>query len=157
MVVALKYVSLSFISLILAVVASFAVSTISVNAQDQPQQEPAPVSAEAQPESDDQANDFTFTAQDGDSYTKMTRKAVQIFGIEESKNLSSAQIIFVETNLAQLAGSPELNLGEEVTIDRGVVSDWVTKAEQLTDEEKTAWEVYVPSVDFNTNSVGEAS
>lgn len=98
----------------------------------------------------------TFVAQKGDSYTKMARKAVQIFGIDNKVDLSGAQIVFVETNITQVAGSLELNLGESVSISKATIGEWVEKAKQLTDGQKALWQVYANRVDFNTNNVGEA-
>ena len=112
-------------------------------------------------EGDDQTEDtdetYNYTAQPGDSYTLMSRKAVQTYGINNEVNLNPAQIIFVETNLTQQADSPYLLVGEDVSIDKQSVVDWVEKAQDLSDEEKNDWAVYTDSVDFNTNNVGESS
>ena len=102
------------------------------------------------------SNTYDYVAQPGDSYSLMARKATQTYGINNSVNLSGAQIIFVETNLTNLAGSPALNLGENVQISESVVSEWVQKAQELSEEQIAMWEVYVPGADFNTNSVGES-
>ncbi len=98
---------------------------------------------------------YEYTAQSGDSYTLMARKATQTYGLKAEVNLSPAQIIFVETNLTQEAGSPLLDLGEEVQIVEADVIDWVEKAQDLSDSEEAAWAEYVSSVDFNTDNVGE--
>jgi hypothetical protein len=98
---------------------------------------------------------FSFVAQPGDSYSKIARKAVQIFGIDNKVNLSGAQIVFVETNLTIAAGSPVLNEGQTVDISKEIVKQWVEKALALNEAQQAAWNVYVPYVDFNTNSVGE--
>ena len=113
-------------------------------------------SQEATTSTADTVEVFSFVAQKGDSYTKMARKAVQIFGIDNKVDLSGAQIVFVETNLTKLASSPELKLGETVSISKTTVSEWVEKAKQLTDAQKSLWQVYANRVDFNTNNVGEA-
>lgn len=104
----------------------------------------------------EETNTYNYVAQPGDSYSLMARKATQTYGINNSVNLSGAQIIFVETNLTLLAGSPELNLGQNVEINESDVSEWVQKAQDLSEEEIAEWEVYVPGADFNTNSVGES-
>lgn len=98
---------------------------------------------------------YEYVAQPGDSYTKMARKAAQTYGLKFDVSLTSAQIIFVETNLTQVAGSPLLELGEEVAIDEAVVGEWVEAAGELSDSEEAAWAAYAPSVDFNTDNVGE--
>jgi hypothetical protein len=102
------------------------------------------------------ADVFAFTAQPGDSYTKIARKSVQIYGIENQVDLSGAQIVFVETNLTIAADSPMLNVDEEVSISKSLVGEWVEKAKNLTDEQKAAWQRYADHVDFNTDNVGEA-
>lgn len=99
---------------------------------------------------------YSFTAQPGDSYTKIARKAVQIFGIDNQVELSGAQIVFVETNLTIKAGSPQLDVDESVSIDKATVGEWVEKAKNLTDEQKAAWQRFADHVDFNTDNVGEA-
>lgn len=100
---------------------------------------------------------FNYVAQPGDSYTEMARKAVQTYGINSGTNLSGAQIVFVETNLTQAAGSPKLTLGQNVTINEDDVKQLVTKAQTLTEAQTAAWQVYADNVDFNTDSVGQAS
>lgn len=99
---------------------------------------------------------YEYIAQPGDSYTKMARKAVQTYGIETDRQIGASGVLFAETNLTSLAGWPELNEGQTVTISKTSVQEWFDKAAKLTAEEKASWEYYVPFVDFNTNSVGEA-
>ncbi len=99
---------------------------------------------------------YEYIAQPGDSYSLMARKAVQTSGFETSTNLTEAQIIYVEANLTALAGSPELNLGEKVSISKDLVKQWSEKAKELTNAQQAMWQVYADSADFNTNSVGES-
>jgi hypothetical protein len=98
---------------------------------------------------------YTYTAQPGDSYTKMARKAVQTYGITEKVNLTQAGIVFAETNLTQQAGSPEINEGQKVEIKQSDVKTWVDKAKDLSDAQQAAWNQYVPFVNFDTSKVGE--
>jgi hypothetical protein len=105
--------------------------------------------------SDESSASYNYVAQPNDSYTKMTRKAVQTYGIESETNLSGAQIVYVETNLTIAAGSPVLVVGDEVSISRALVQEWVEKAGTLTEEQQSAWQVYADRVDFDTNNVGE--
>jgi hypothetical protein len=99
---------------------------------------------------------YTYVAQPGDSYTQMARKALQTYGIETNGEIGGAGILFAETNLTSLAGWPILNEGDTVMISKSSVKEWFDNATKLTAEEKANWEYYVPFVDFNTNSVGEA-
>lgn len=98
---------------------------------------------------------YHYTAQPGDSYSQMARKAVQTYGINNNTRLSLSQIIFAETKITEAAGSPLLNVGEKVTIKKDTVRSWVDQAKRLSAESKAAWDWYVPHVDFNTNNVGE--
>jgi hypothetical protein len=98
---------------------------------------------------------YSYEAQSGDSYTQMTRKAVQTYGLKNKVNLSSAGIIFAETNLTRAAGSPALNLGQKVEMKESQIHEWVDKAQNLSDATEAAWNFYVPSVNFNTDNVGE--
>ncbi len=99
---------------------------------------------------------YSFTAQPGDSYTEIARKTVQIYGIETETNMSVEQIVYVETNLTKAAGSPELNLGQQVTISKSLVKEWVDSAQNLSEAEQSLWTKYSDVVDFNTDSVGES-
>lgn len=99
---------------------------------------------------------YTYTAQTGDSYSVLARKAIQTYGIETQTNLSGAQIVFAETNLTQEAGSELLETGQTVTITKADVQKWVDKAKDLTDSQKAAWQYYVSFVDFNTDAFGES-
>ncbi len=98
---------------------------------------------------------YHYTAQAGDSYTKIARKAVQTYGIKTSTKLSPAQIVFAENGLTADAGNIELNLGQNVDVKKSLVGSWIEKAKKLTTEQKAAWATFVPFVDFNTNNVGE--
>jgi hypothetical protein len=165
-------------SLLLAfgLILAAAVMSLTVNAQESETPTPVTVtvdgeSTEATEESDESteateseessegtdqsAGSYKFVAQPGDSYTKIARKATQIFGIDNKVNLSGAQIVFVETNLTNAAGSPAINEGQTVEISKDTVKSWVEKALTLTESQQAAWNVYVPYVDFNTNDVGE--
>ncbi len=93
----------------------------------------------------------TYTAHSGDSYTVLARKAVQAYGKDADKNISRAQIVAAETFLTTEAGSPMLEVGQKVTLDKSDVASAVKKAQALTSAELAAWQVYVPYVNFDTN------
>jgi hypothetical protein len=98
---------------------------------------------------------YHYTAQPGDSYSLMARKAVQTYGIKTNTKLSPAQILFAENGLSADAGNIELNLGQTVDIKKSTVGSWIEKAKKLSTEQKALWAEFVPFVDFNTNNVGE--
>jgi hypothetical protein len=156
-----KSVNLAVASFITILVAALLLVTFSVSAQEGDVEEITPVTTqenaaeEPAEEVTNNAETFDYVAQSGDSYSLMARKAVQTYGVINSVNLSGAQIIFVETNLTLAAGSPVLNLGDNVSIDSNLVSEWVEKAQSLTEEQQAAWQTYADNADFNTDAVGE--
>ncbi len=103
-----------------------------------------------------QSQTYTYTAQPGDSYSLMARKAIQTYGINNKVNLSEAQIIFAETNITQAAGSPVLTQGQKIEIKESTVKEWVEKAGSLSDAQKAAWDVYAQQANFNTDKVGQS-
>jgi hypothetical protein len=150
---------LSIFVLALAVVFWGAATTPNVSAQDT---EAKPSTTETKIESSNTENKptteskaYNYVAQPGDSYSVLARKATQTYGIETKTNLSEAQIIYIETNLTQDAGSPLLNQGQKVTIKESSVKAWVEKAQKLGDNEEAAWNYYVQFVNFNTNANGQ--
>lgn len=101
--------------------------------------------------------DYKYTAQSGDTYTEIARKAVQTYGIDNGVNLTPAAIIFAETNLTQESGTGEIEVGQEITLDGNTVKKWVDVAGKLSEAEQKAWDVYVPFVNFNTDGVGQSN
>lgn len=99
---------------------------------------------------------FSYTAQRGDSYTKIARKAVQTYGINNDVELSGAQIVAAETFLTSEAGFPLISEGEVVELSEDSVKAAVEKADGLDEAAEARWERYVPYVDFNTDNVGES-
>lgn len=112
----------------------------------QTEQAPAPEAAE----------DYRYTAQAGDSYTLMARKALQTYGINNNVDLSLAEIVMAETNMTIQAGQPLLTVGQQVTVPASLVNKWVQQAQAMNAAQEAAWQHYVPGVNFNTNKVGEA-
>jgi len=99
---------------------------------------------------------YQYKAQTGDSYSVVARKAIQTYGKKFNSKLSAAKIIFAETHLTQEAGSPLLDINQAVTIDEAKVKAWVDQAAKLTPQQEAAWAAYVPGVNFNTDTVGQA-
>lgn len=98
---------------------------------------------------------YSYTAQSGDAYTQLVRKAVQTYGIKNDKQIGAARIVAIETQASERAGWPELNQGEVVSFDEVLIKTWVDAAMKLSDSDVAAWQTYVPYIDFNTNSIGE--
>lgn len=125
-------------------------NTSSVNAQENPEQ------SENQEQSEEAKSPYSYTAQPGDSYTKIARKAVQTYGINNNVQLSQAQIIAAETFLTVEAGSPTLNEGQSIVLSEESVKSAVEKAKDLDEAAQARWEKYVSGVNFDTNNVGES-
>lgn len=122
----------------------------------------SPVEAQTtQAADDDEQQDTTpayrYTAQTGDSYSVLARKAIQTYGIVNNVTLSLAQIVAAETKLTVAAGSPELSEGQSVTFEPARVKAEIDAAQKISADEARAWEAYVPTVNFNTNANGQAS
>ena len=101
-------------------------------------------------------NPYSYIAQPGDSYTKIARKAVQTYGINNNVQLSEAQIIVAETFITNEAGSPKLLAGESVVISEEIVKSATDRAADLDETTQARWERYVKFVNFNTDNVGES-
>lgn len=99
---------------------------------------------------------YSYVAQPGDSYTKIARKAVQTYGINNNVNLSQAQIIAAETFLTRDANSPSLKVGESVVLSEDAVKDASNKAKDLSEDAQSLWQKYVQYANFNTDKVGQA-
>jgi len=115
---------------------------------------PAPQPADATTVAKTDSPAYTYTAQPGDSYSVLARKAVQTYGLAHKITLSHEQIIAAEAFLTTQAGSPELNEGQQVTIAIDSVKSAVDSAQKLSAGELALWDVYVQDVDFNTNANG---
>lgn len=149
-----KSLKILLISLVTSVLGL--VFVMPVSAQDANQENSEETIETIEGSSESESVSYTFIAQSGDSYAEIARKTTQIYGIENSVELSGEQIIFVETNLTIAAGSPLLNVGQEVSVDQDLVREWVDKAVNLSEGELSLWTKYANVADFNTDNVGEA-
>lgn len=109
---------------------------------------------EAEAESTDQSS-YNYTAQPGDSYSVLARKAVQTYGLVNDVRLSLAEILAAEAKLTLDANQPYLNEGQAVAINQADVKAAMDHAQGLSDEEEAVWATYVPYVDFDTRKHGE--
>ncbi|MGH7158057.1 MAG: hypothetical protein ACREGD_03215 [Candidatus Saccharimonadales bacterium] len=127
-------------------------------AQDQQSAEQADESETegASTEEEHQAAVYNYVTQRGDSYTEMARKAVQAYAQQQEAAVSEAGIIFAETNLTKLAGSPRLEIGQQVAFAEEALKEWVEKAQNLSVAQQAAWNRYVSAVNFDTSLVGVA-
>lgn len=98
---------------------------------------------------------YSYTANAGDSYTQLVRKAVQTYGIQHKEDLGNARIVAIETITSERAGWPELNEGQVVSFSHSLVKTWIDEAMKLSAADVAAWATYVPYIDFDTRQIGE--
>ncbi|MDQ3065325.1 MAG: hypothetical protein M3Q36_03585 [bacterium] len=111
--------------------------------------------SETSEDKDEQSSDsVTYTAQSGDSFTEMARKAVQQYSQDNNSDLSEAAVVYAETVLTQNAGAPELNIGQSVEIKKSDLASVVDKAKNLSSAQVANWSKYVSNVNFDTSDVG---
>ena len=147
-----NFIKSVFLSALLLSVTTLALSLVgSTTAQAHEGEDHSHDTAQAEGSNDK----YTYEAQPGDTYSQMARKAIQTYGINNSVNLSGAEIVFAETSLTLESGSPVLNTGQKVDISQETVKKWVEAAQKLDEATEAKWNRYVQFVDFNTNNVGE--
>jgi hypothetical protein len=99
---------------------------------------------------------YKYVAQPGDSYSKIARKAVQTYVKKNKLKFSNAKVIAAETWMTQAAGSPSLNVNQDLQVKEATVKSFVDKAQKLTSAQEARWNAYTAGVNFNTNAVGQA-
>lgn len=130
-------------------------SSSPVHAADDSNATKAEVTKESDTKDATSVKDYTYTANSGDTYTAMVRKAVQTYGINNDIELGEARIVYIETMMTQAAASPYLWVGQKITIKGSDVKNWADKSLELNDKDVAAWQTYVAYINFNTNHVGE--
>ena len=103
----------------------------------------------------DKSTTYSYTANAGDAYVQLVRKAVQTYGVENNKNIGNARIVAIETKASEQAGWPVLNEGQVVSFSKSLIKTWVDEAMKLPATDVAAWQTYVQYVDFNTKNIGE--
>jgi hypothetical protein len=145
---------LAVFALLIGVMAFVVMPSTSVAAQENEQS--TEEAQEGEVEATEEVSEvYEYTAQPGDAYIQMARKAVQTYGVVNEVDLSLEQIVFAETELAKNASFPVLNEGEMVSFNVEAVKTVVEQAQQLTEEQQAAWAYYVSMIDFNTDAIGQ--
>lgn len=86
---------------------------------------------------------YTYTVQDGDSYSTIIRRAISEHG---GSSLSSAQKIAAEAKLVEQAGWPEVDAGQSVKIDSTALSQAISSARSMTADEQQMWQSYADDI-----------
>lgn len=86
---------------------------------------------------------YIYTAVAGDSYTELARASVIRYDLDtESIDLNAAQVTAAETWVTQDAGSPQIQVGQEVLVSKESVQKYSEQAAGLSDEVKSKWQAY---------------
>lgn len=83
---------------------------------DVPQPIPAVQQQPAKPETPALPQEYTYTAQPGDSFTQFAHDAIRQYAADRNLQTTEAQLAAAETTLINIAGAPLLDIGQQVRI-----------------------------------------
>lgn len=86
---------------------------------------------------------YTYTVQDGDSYSTIIRRAISEHG---GSSLNAAQKIAAEAKLVEQAGWPEVDAGQSVKVDSTALSQAISSARSMTADEQQMWQSYADDI-----------
>lgn len=86
---------------------------------------------------------YTYTVQEGDSYSIIARRAISEHG---GSSLNAAQKIAAEAKLIEQAGWPEVDAGQSVKIDSTALSQAISSARSMTADEQQMWQSYADDI-----------
>ena len=100
----------------------------------------SPASVSAESENNDS---YVYVAKAGDSYTELARSSIIKFDEANDKvELNTAEVTAAETWLTQDAGSPAIQVGQEVKVSKANTEKFAKQADELSDEAKNLWQGY---------------
>jgi lipopolysaccharide export LptBFGC system permease protein LptF len=89
------------------------------------------------------ADSYVYTAKSGDSYTELARSSIIKYDqSNKDLELNAAQVTAAETWVTQEAGSPAINVGQEVSVSKTSVEKFAKQASSLDDSAKARWQKY---------------
>ncbi|MCA9329473.1 hypothetical protein KDA11_02420 [Candidatus Saccharibacteria bacterium] len=86
---------------------------------------------------------YSYTAEAGDSYVLLARKAIDEYSKSTNTALNPEQRIAAETFIISDAGFPGLEVGQVVTFSKDSVKNAVNKATGLSASQLALWQPYV--------------
>jgi hypothetical protein len=86
---------------------------------------------------------YSYTAEAGDSYVLLARKAIDEYSKSTNTTLSPEQRIAAETYIISDAGFPSLEVGQVVTFSKDSIKNAVNKATNLSASQLVLWQPYV--------------
>jgi hypothetical protein len=112
-----------------------------------------PVHAQAdslstQPITANSITSYAFTAQRGDSLSRIVRRALQLRAVTDQPTA-----LYCENTIATGLGNESLPINQQVVIPYAVIDTCVTQAQSLTAVQRAAWQSYADTVDFNVTDV----
>jgi hypothetical protein len=117
--------------------------------EDHNQSKPAEVKAETPAFSG-----YEFVTPANCSLSLLTRRALQLYDeANDQVTLSQASAMFAETNIVNHLGGRQLEVGENVKIDKALLEEYAEKSKQLTPDQIAAWQYYADQADFNLASL----
>lgn len=106
---------------------------------------PAESSEKSEDKKSSAAKKYTASAKAGDSYTSLARQMISKYAADKNLKLSSAQRVAAETFLTLDAGSPELEVGQEVKVISDSLKSAVEKSQALSEAQQANWSIYAVS------------
>lgn len=88
------------------------------------------------------STDYSYTADRGDSYSILARRAISEHSVGINLKLTSSQRIAAETTIITAAGFPRLSVGQKVTFSYIDIKDAVSEAQVLSAEQLMIWQPY---------------
>lgn len=85
---------------------------------------------------------YVFIAGTGESFSALARRAIA----STDSELSTAERIAAETRLTQEAGAENLDVAQQLSLEKSDVAEAIEWAEGLSAEEKAAWQYYADMV-----------
>ena len=105
------------------------------------------------------SGDYHHVAQIGDSYTVLARTAIAEYATTHTMTLSPDQALTAEVHVTNIAGAPELDINQEVTITQAAIADALQIVGAAQAQAQTAPKKDKPATDGNleTTSAQPAS
>lgn len=92
--------------------------------------------------------EYSYTAEAGDSYVLLARKAIDEYATSTNTALSPEQRIAAETFIINDAGFPQIDIGQTVTFSNDTIKDAVDRATSLSTTELANWAPYAALAGF---------
>ena len=96
---------------------------------------------------------YKFTAEKGNSLTKIVRRAIQLYQEDKKITLSPAAAVYGETTIVQAMGAGDLEVGQHVDVPSALLQSAVDSSKTLTAAQLSKWEQYSKNVSFDVSYI----